>query len=141
MKLFDRSKVYGVYEIHDETGRLVARKKNVVTQNFFTAVLSYLNGTTTAAIGVTKFGAGTGTNAAMKTDTALQTSVFEKSITSSSVNTTQYKAKIVLAPAECNFRIREIGLFAGTTLISRVNIDVTKNASTQLTVTWILTIE
>lgn len=141
MKIFDRSKITGTYYItNDATGETVI-KKNVVVQGFFSAVISYLNGTTTAAIGITKLAAGTGTNAAMKSDTALQTQIAEKAITSSSVSTTQYQCKIVLAPSEFVGRIRELGIFAGSTLISRVNVDVTKNASTQYTVKYILTIE
>lgn len=140
MKLFHRTKVSGTYIIEDERGNRYV-KKNVVVQNFFSAVISYLNGTTTAAIGVTKFGFGTGTTAAAKSDTALETSVYEKAITSKSTGSTFYKCKVVLGPTEANFRIREIGVFAGSTLISRVNVDKTKTSSNQYTVTYILTVE
>ena len=140
MKLFHRAKITGTYIIEDDAGN-VYTKKNVIVQNFFTAVISYLNGTTTAAIGVTKFGFGTGTTAAAKADTALAASVFEKAITAGYVGSTYYKCKVVLGPSECNFRIREIGVFAGSTLISRVNVDKTKTSSNQYTVTYILTIE
>ena len=140
MKLLHRAKVSGTYIIEDEHGNRYI-KKNVVVQGFFSAVISYLNGTTTAAIGVTKFGFGTGTTAAAKSDTALETSVYEKAITSKSTGSTFYKCKVVLGPTEANFRIREIGVFAGSTLISRVNVDKTKTSSNQYTVTYILTIE
>lgn len=140
MRLFHRAKITGTYIIEDDAGNRYV-KKNVIVQNFFSAVISYLNGTTSAAIGITKFGFGTGTTAAAKSDTALETSVFEKAITSKSTGSTYYKCKVVLAPAECNFRIREIGVFAGSLLISRVNVDKTKTSNNQYTVTYILTIE
>lgn len=140
MQLFHQTRVTGTYIIEDERGN-VYTKKNVVVQNFFSAVISYLHGTTTAAIGVTKFAFGDGTTAAAKSDTALESQQFEKAITSASVGSTYYKCKVILGPAECNFRIREIGIFAGSTLISRVNVDKTKTSNNQYTVTYILTIE
>lgn len=130
----------GFYEIvNDETGEIIAAH-NVITTGLFTAILNNLNNTATG-FAITKLAAGTGTNTAAFTDTALQTQIAEKAITSSSITTTQYKCKIILAPSEFVGNIKEMGMFAGSTLISRVNVDFPKNSSTQYTVNFTLTLQ
>ena len=141
MDISEKIRARGEYVIvNDTTGEVVARK-NVVVQNFFDAVLSYLNGTTTAAIGVTTLAVGTGTTTPTKNDTALAAQVFSKAITSKSITSSKFTCKTILAPAEAAVHIREIGIFAGSTLISRTLFDLDKNSATQYSVYWLLTIE
>jgi len=120
---------------------------NVVVQGFFTNVISRLNGGS-AALNVTHIATGTGTNAAAKSDTALQTEFFRKALSSKSTTATTFVAKLSLAPSESVTTIRELGVFidatdtAGSgTLLSRCNVSFTKNASTQYLMTYTLTIQ
>ena len=82
----------------------------------------------------------------MKANTALQTEVFRKAITTKTYNATQFICKLSLGADESVFTIREIGLFAdGTdtlgsgTLFSQCNVNIAKNASTQYLITYTIT--
>jgi len=137
----DSIKCTGEYHFEwlDGSGRVVVYK-NVITQLFFNGVFAALNGGT-HDIAVTDMATGTGTTAAMKADTALQAQVFSKAISSKSVSATKFTAKLLLGTGESNVTIREIGVFAGSTLISRCNVNIEKTAGLQLLVTYTLTME
>ena len=150
MKIFDRKRVRGHYKIERLDGDkwvTVQEKNNVVVQGFFTGIFTHMQGTATP-MEVTHFALGTGTTTAMKSNTALETETFRKARTSISSTPTSLIVKLSLAPIEAVMTIREIGLFMEATdtpesgtLLSRVNINVEKNASTQYLITYTLTIQ
>lgn len=137
----DNVKCRGEYQFEwlDGSGR-VETYKNVVTQSFFNGVFAALNNTA-HNIAITTMATGTGTNAAMKSDTALQTQIFSKAVSSTAVSLTKFTAKLLLGTTESNATIREIGVFAGATLVSRCNVNIEKTAGLQLLVTYTLTME
>lgn len=131
------------FEWLDAQGRKTGRKetyKNVLTQGFFDALFDALSGNT-HDLEITAMATGTGTNAAMKADIALQTQVFSKGLSSSSTTSTKYIAKMLLATTESNVIIREIGVFASSVLFSRCNVNIEKTAAIQLLITYTLTLE
>ena len=150
MKIFERKRVSGHYKIERLDGDkwvTVQEKNNVVVQGFFTGLFTHLQGTDTP-MEVTHFALGTGTTKAMKSNTALEAEAFRKARTSISSTPTSLVVKLSLAPSEAVMTIREIGLFMEATdtpgsgnLLSRVNVNVEKNASTQYLITYTLTIQ
>lgn len=150
MKIHERKNVVGRYKIERldvDKWVTVQEKKNVVVQGFFTGLFTHLQGTDTP-MEVTHFALGTGTTAAMKANTALETEAFRKAHTSISSTPTSLIVKLSLAPNEAVMTIREIGVFMEATdtpgsgnLLSRVNVNVEKNASTQYLITYTLTIQ
>jgi len=117
----------------------------MVTQLFFNGLFDALDGDT-CDFEITHIALGTGTNAASKSDTALQTEVFRKAISSKSRSSSQFTVKLSLAPSEAVFNIREVGIFANATdtpgsgiLLARGNVNIDKNASTQLLIPCIIT--
>lgn len=135
------------FEGFNDKGEKVFDKtySNVITQNLFTNFFKNLNAES-AVLNLTHIATGSGTNAAAKTDTALQTEVFRKAITTKTYGTTTFVCKLSLGASESVFTICEIGLFAnGTdtagsgTLFSRCNVNIAKNASTQYLITYTIT--
>ena len=121
--------------------------KNVVVQNFFTNVFKALKAEA-SVLNLTHIATGTGTAAASKSDTALRAEVFRKAITVKSYTANAFVCKLSLATSESAFGIKEIGVVIngsdtlGTgALLSRCNVDIQKNASTQLLLTYTLTME
>jgi hypothetical protein len=119
--------------------------KNVITQNLFSGLFDALDGDS-CALEITHMATGTGTNPALKSNASLQTEVFRKAISAKSQTATTFVVKLSLAAAESVFVIREIGIFAEATdtpgsgvLLSRVNVNIDKNASTQLLITYTIT--
>ena len=138
----DKLKAKGVYNIeHWQDGKLIKSERinNVVVQSFFTAVYNCLAGTSTS-IPITHLATGDSITAATRTDTALGNELFRKAISTVTGGTANFTAKTSLTPDESNFTIREIGLFSNTTLISRVNVNISKNENVQLLVTYTLEI-
>jgi len=120
---------------------------NVIVQNFFTGVFQLLNAATGADIHLTHMATGTGTGAALKTNTALGTEAFRKALSSKSYTATQFTAKLSLGTTESNFTIKEIGIFANATdtagsgtLISRCLVDIAKNSNITYLITYKLTL-
>lgn len=112
--------------------------KNVVVQNFFTALFKIMSAESDS-IQIATFRTGIGTNTAKKNDTALENQEFSKNVTNVTYNATQIKVITTLAPSESNFVIKECGLFFDDGgMLSRVNTNIEKNASTQYLVTYIL---
>jgi len=150
MKINERKNVVGIYKIEKLEGNkwiTVEEKKNVVVQGFFSGLFTHLQGIDTP-MEVTHFALGTGSSTALKADAALETEVFRKERTSIYATPTSLVVKLSLAPSEAVMTIREIGLFMEATdtagsgnLLSRVNVNVEKNASTQYLITYTLTIQ
>ena len=90
------------------------------------------------------FAFGTGTTPASASDTLLQVELFRKAVTKiSKVNDSTVQSIVSLSPDECNFTIREIGVFcspgAGASansgfLLSRVNVNIVKNSNMTLNI-------
>lgn len=150
MQFIDHVKASGVYTIEgiDADGkRVFIETHNVLTQTFFTRVFTQLSGGS-GALNITHLAVGTGTNAAAKSDTALQTETGRKAVSSMTVNSTKITVKTSIAASELISTWREIGIIlAGTdtagsgTLLSRASINYTKTASIQLLVTYVLTLQ
>ena len=138
----DQLKACGVYHIEQwQDGKLIKKEriKNVVVQNFFTAIYSCLAGSSTS-IPITHIATGDGIATAARTHAALGNELFRKAISTVTGGTTNFTAKTSLTPDESNFTIREIGLFSNTTLISRVNVNIPKNENVQFLITYTLEI-
>jgi len=80
---------------------------NVIVQNFFTGVFQLLNAATGADIHLTHMATGTGTGAALKTNTALGTEAFRKALSSKSYTATQFTAKLSLGRRRATSRLRK----------------------------------
>ena len=150
MKFIDHAKASGVYTIEgiDADGkRVFIETHNVLVQGFFTNVFTLLSGGA-AALNITHLAVGSGTNAAMKADTALQTETGRKGVSSMSATATKLTVKTSIAVSELVSTWREIGIYAnGTatpgsgTLISRASLNYAKTSSIQLLVTYTLTLQ
>lgn len=150
-------KLHGLYVIEsfDAQGNLLSKveKKNLVTQNMFTGFFKFLNQALDApaidSLNLTHIAIGTGTNAALKTDTLLQTETFRKALASKTYNSETFVSKTSIQAAEGNPAggiIREVACFAKATdtansglLVSRANVVIEKNANIKLVITWFLT--
>lgn len=136
----DIIKVKGRYEFFNVDTKETKVFDNLVVQGFFTNIFKAMKGET-FYLQVKDFATGSGTNAAIKSDTTLQTEYFRKAISSINYNTTQCVIKTTLAPSESNITIKEVGIFdTNGGLISRANVNIEKNASTQYIVTYTMTI-
>jgi len=152
MNMEDIGNVFGEYffEAYENGKRAPKYDRyyhNVITQNFFTGVFQLLNAATGADIHLTHMATGTGTGAALKTNTALGIEAFRKALSSKSYTTTQFIAKLSLGTTESNFTIKEIGIFANATdtagsgtLISRCLVDIAKNSNITYLITYKLTL-
>lgn len=147
----DNIKIYGEYNFIflDEKGNFLKEEnyKNVITQNLFNGLFDALDGTA-CALQLTHIATGDGTASALKADTALGNEIFRKAISSKSFTATKAIFKLSLATSESAFVIKEIGAFAEATgtpgsgvLLSRCNVNIDKNASTQLLITYTITAE
>ena len=110
--------------------------------------MNYSNSAAAAdSIDINYFATGNGTTTPLKSDTVLTNEIFRKSITSKGVNTTRIEVRTQLGINDSNFGIKEVGIFANATgatddgvLISHVLYDKVKNNSSQLTITYTITI-
>jgi hypothetical protein len=148
--LFENSKFVGEYRFEgfdSVTGEKIFDKtyKNVLVQNYFTSIFKLLNGES-PSLSISHFAAGSGTSTAVKSDTALGSEVFRKAVTTKTYAAAKFTVKVSLAPSECAFVIKEIGIFANGintlgsgSLVSRCNVDIDKNSSTQLLITYTIT--
>ena len=150
MEIQEKSTVHGFYTLegYDEQGnRVFFEQENLVVQNFFTSVFTLLTGGA-AALNVTHIAVGSGTNAASKSDTALQTETYRKAYSTISATPTKLTVKCSVGPSEMVGTWREIGVFINGTgtagsgsLLSRANINFAKTSGTQLLITYTLTIQ
>jgi len=127
----------GVYTFFNQNGEIDVFE-NVVVQNVFSGLFGALNGVA-PLIQITHLAVGTGTTTASRNDTALVTETYRKPISVITVSNTGVLVKTNFAPGEITGVFKEIGIFAGSTLISRANIDKTINAADQFLVTYTLT--
>ena len=142
--MIDGIKLKGSYRFEgfDASGRKVLDKtyNNVIVQGAYTAIFKMLNNET-HSMALSHMATGTGTNAALRADTALQTEIFRKAITTQSYTTLRYTCKLSLAASESVGTIREIGVFADTVLFSRCNVNIVKTNAVQLLITYTITTE
>lgn len=140
------------FEGFDLQGKKVLDKTfhNVLTQLYFTGIMKLLNqaidSPAAASLNLTHMATGTGTTAAMKSDTKLVTEGFRKDISSKTRQDTKFICKLNLAAGESNYTITEVGTFAngtGTadsgTLISRAVVNIEKNANISYLITYTIT--
>lgn len=137
--------IFEAYENGKRAPRYDRRYENVIVQSFFTGVFQLLNAATGADIHLTHMATGTGTAAALKTNTALGSEQFRKALSSKSYTSTQFTVKLSLGTTESNFTIKEVGIFANATdtagsgtLISRCLVDIAKNSNITYLVTYII---
>lgn len=132
-----------------DTGRLVKvwRVNNQlmrINQSVRTQMLmgSYTGGAD--ALAVKYFAFGTGDEAVTPEDTALDLEVYRKQITQmQNPEAGVVQTVVSLGAQECNYHIREIGVFAGPdaaitagsgTLLSRILVDIEKNTNIVLNI-------
>lgn len=116
---------------------------NLVTQGFYDGVHRLLDHTqsTPAAdiIDLQTMELGTGTTPPARTDTSLETSYFSKALTTKSFTDNLFTARLSVGAPEGNPAggyIKEVGIFAGTRMISRASVNIQKNSNIQLLITW-----
>ena len=152
----DLLKATGEYRVEgfDLSGNKVSDQtfKNVLTQGFFTGIFQFLNQAVSApdvaSLNLSHMATGTGTTPASKSDTAMQTEVFRKAISSKTYTTKKFICKLSLDTSESNFTITELGTFAnGTdtsgsgTLISHAIVNIEKNANLKYLITYTITLQ
>lgn len=129
-------------EIRDK-GKLVKRLDfdNQLTNLYRNSVLNQLYGNAFADLEIKYLGIGTGDAPASATDTQLGTEVFRVIPTSQTI-VDNYVQTIWVIPTQIgNFTYKEIGVFCGTatatlnsgTMISRVNVNIEKTSSMEIT--------
>ena len=97
-------------------------KNNLVVDAGKNLVRDLLNGGSGNAI--SRIALGTGTTAASASDTGLESQSFIKNITQKVISTKQILSKLFITTSEISGTFNEAGLFASTTLFSRVVLDV-----------------
>lgn len=132
-----------------QDGEIIARHKikNTLTTISQTSRDQMLMGTYTAtsdALQIKYFAFGTGSTPATPADTQLQTEIYRKQVTQlTNPSTGTVKSVVSLGTQEVNTIIREIGVFCGPhatssantgTLLSRVNVSITKNSNIALNI-------
>lgn len=129
-------------EIRDK-GKMVKRLDfdNQLTNLYRNSVLNQLYGNTFDSLEIKYLGIGTGDAPASATDTQLGTEVFRVIPTSQTI-VDNYVQTIWVIPTQIgNFTYKEIGVFCGNatttlnsgTMISRVNVDIEKTSSMEIT--------
>ena len=152
MKNGDDMHLEGRYEIElrdAASGRLIKRLrlKNQLTTINQAVRAQMLMGTFTGdtdALQIAYIAVGTGTAAASASDTALGNETFRKAITQQTLASAGVVRTIVsLGQSEANGTIKEIGVFCGAnangnantgTLLSRINVNITKNSNMVLNI-------
>lgn len=129
-------------EIRDK-GKLVKRLDfdNQLTNLYRNSVLNQLYGNAFNSLEIKYLGIGTGDAPASATDTQLGTEVFRMIPTSQTISD-EYVQTIWVIPTQMgNFTYKEIGVFCGNatvtlnsgTMISRVNVNIEKTSSMEIT--------
>ena len=117
--------------------------KNRIVQGWFTSIHELMLGNS-AEIEPTDFVLGTGQEPAQRSDTELENEFFTKPFTTRSASDFVFQLRLSIGAPEGNPPggiITEIGVKAGSTLLSRAIINVPKNENVQLLITWTLTME
>lgn len=129
-------------EVRDK-GKLVKRLDfdNQLTNLYRNSVLNQLYGNTFDSLEIKYLGIGTGDTPASATDTQLGTEVFRVIPTSQTI-VDNYVQTIWVIPTQIgNFTYKELGVFCGNatttlnsgTMISRVNVNIEKTSSMEIT--------
>lgn len=149
MEKFGLKGHYLIRIIDAGSGRVLGawRFDNQLTEINRTVRVQMLMGNYTGALDALEikyFAFGTGSSAVSAGDTALDAEVFRKQITQiSNPNPGIVQTVVSLGSQECNYNIREIGVFAGPnatatkdsgTLLSRVLVNIDKNTNVVLNV-------
>lgn len=100
-------------------------------------LLGTTSGYTLNDLSIAAFAFGDGANPAQANNTALQHEMYRKAVTKkalSAINTVQ--SICAISNTECNFTIREIGVYSSTgKLLSRANCNIEKNSNIVMNVT------
>jgi hypothetical protein len=136
MRFYDKNKAVGFYDViyKDLQGNVLKKERyyNVICQTYYNNLFSLMTAGT-GSITAETFRTGDGTNTANRNDLALQNQLFSKNITVFNYTANSVILRTVLAPQDSNFIIKEIGIFSDLgQIISRVNTNIDKNASTQI---------
>lgn len=151
--MIDRLGLKGQYLFEGYKGsRLVhvAKFDNVITQLFYDRLWSFINADNETpdfdALAANYMATGTDSTTATIADTLLGDEQFRKAISTKTKTPSVFTMKTLLGTADSNFRIREVGIFAGATstadsgvLLSRCNVDIEKLATVQYFVTYTIT--
>lgn len=149
MEKFGLKGHYLIRSIDAGSGRVLGawRFDNQLTEINRTVRVQMLMGSYTGALDALEikyFAFGTGDRAVTVNDTSLQNEVYRKQITQiSNPNPGIVQTVVSLGSQECNYNIREIGVFSGPdavgttdsgTLLSRVLVNIDKNTNIVLNV-------
>lgn len=149
MEKFGLKGHYLIRSIDAGSGRVLGawRFDNQLTEINRTVRVQMLMGNYTGALDALEikyFAFGTGDRAVTVNDTSLQNEVYRKQITQiSNPNPGIVQTVVSLGSQECNYNIREIGVFSGPdavgttdsgTLLSRVLVNIDKNTNIVLNV-------
>ena len=126
-----------------ENGRLIKRieQDNQLTNAYRDSVLNQLKGNAFTSLNILYLALGTGSTPAQSGDTQLGTEIYRSVPTQKSI-VGNYMQTIWVIPTDvANVHLREIGVFAGSatsspnsgTMLSRVNIDIDKTSSMEIT--------
>lgn len=130
MQTSDLVKAHGSFQILSlENGKVVWEspvQQNLILNTFWTVLIQHLNGITTTPLEVTSIEVGTGTASVLATDTALATMVVDAIVPARTTTTTKtIELEFFIVDGEMpNGTYTELGLKAGTTLITRALFDV-----------------
>jgi hypothetical protein len=119
-------------------GNFIKREEynNVICQSFYNNLSKQMTGGSGSLYAET-LKTGDGSSLANRNNTNLENVLFTKNITIRSYTSTSIVLRTVLAPADSNFLIKEIGIFNDVNeIISRVNTNIDKNASTQIEIIY-----
>lgn len=114
---------------------------NQLTNLYQHSVLDQLKGNEFASLEIKYFAVGVGTTLATAEDTQLEDEQFRSVPTSKTIMDGYLQTIWVLTTEQANFRIREIGVFAGDatstvdsgTLLSRISVDIEKTENLEIT--------
>lgn len=126
-----------------EHGKLVCtiERDNQLTNLYKNSVLNQLKGNSFNSLDILYFAVGTGSTTAQATDTQLVSELYRGVPTQKTLATDYVQTIWVLSTDIANAHLREIGVFAGNatstpnsgTMLSRINIDIEKTQSMEIT--------
>ena len=113
----------------------------VITNTILSAIRGLFTGTSASAFRPTHIALGSGTSIAAPDDTALDNETARFAITQLTQAGGVITALVNLPLTASDVEATEMGIFSGDILISRANIDLTKNSNSILNIIWTLTVE
>lgn len=115
--------------------------KAVMTNTVLETLHNLFMGTASNGLRPTHIALGTGTTLAAPENTALSHEISRYPITQLTKSDGVITALVNLPATAADITASELGVFAGGTMISRANVELSKNSNSVLNIIWMLTIE